>query len=260
MWGWGAPDWGTIPAYLQAELQQRRGGPVCVVNFGEQAYVSTQSLIQLELLLESGRVPNVVVFYDGVNEVLAASQNARPFFHQNYEEVAKLFQSPRHPLTTWLGQSSSVYLMRQARSQFGGSSRPHVAFDPDRVADDVAAAYLANLKTVRALAQAYGFEVHFFWQPYILLGDKPLSPEERQMQSGLNWVLNLDQPLRRLFTVTHERIEARAETVDDLHDLVHAFDDVPDPIWIDTWGHITPDGNRLVAQSILRTSESQPRS
>jgi hypothetical protein len=94
MWGWGVPDWGTIPAYLQTELQATHDEPVCVVNFGENAYVSTQSLIQLQLLLESGNVPDVIIFYDGVNEVLAASQTGQPILHQNFAEITSLFQDP----------------------------------------------------------------------------------------------------------------------------------------------------------------------
>lgn len=39
MWGTGSPDWGTIPAFLQSGLQALKGGPVCVVNFGESGWV-----------------------------------------------------------------------------------------------------------------------------------------------------------------------------------------------------------------------------
>jgi hypothetical protein len=44
MWGTGSPDWGTIPAYLRADFTALRDGPICVMNFGESAFVSTQAL------------------------------------------------------------------------------------------------------------------------------------------------------------------------------------------------------------------------
>lgn len=53
------------------------------MNYGENAYVSTQGLIHLILLLESGDVPDMVIFYDGVNDILAASQSWMPIVHQN---------------------------------------------------------------------------------------------------------------------------------------------------------------------------------
>ena len=40
--GWGAPDWGTIPAYLQESLGELIEGPVCVVNKAEDGYVSAK--------------------------------------------------------------------------------------------------------------------------------------------------------------------------------------------------------------------------
>src|SRR5207248_2759198 len=44
VWGTGSADWNTLPAYLQKELQRVSAKPTCVVNFGESAYVSTQSV------------------------------------------------------------------------------------------------------------------------------------------------------------------------------------------------------------------------
>jgi hypothetical protein len=71
-WGSGAPDWGTIPAYVQASLEKSSKRPVCVVNFGESGYMSTQELITLVLELERGHIPHQVVFYDGVNDPYTA--------------------------------------------------------------------------------------------------------------------------------------------------------------------------------------------
>lgn len=38
MLGWGAPDWDTIPAYLQSGFEALVEGPVCVVNLAEDGY------------------------------------------------------------------------------------------------------------------------------------------------------------------------------------------------------------------------------
>ena len=102
MWGWGAPDWGTIPAYLQTELERAGDRPVCVVNYAENGFVSTQNVIQLSLLLAAGDVPDVVVFYDGVNDVLAARQTGQPVLHQNLTQIATRFGAPQQPLLAWV--------------------------------------------------------------------------------------------------------------------------------------------------------------
>ena len=72
------------------------------------------------------------------------------------------------------------------------------------------------------------------------------------MIDGLDWVLKLDEELRGLFEATYARIQAEAEARDGLHYLAGVFDDVDQQVWIDTWGHTTPPGNRTVAREMLR--------
>jgi hypothetical protein len=75
MWGTGSPNWDTIPANLQKGLEKLKKGPVCVMNFAESAYVSTQDVIMLQLQLRSGNVPDVVVFYNIGGDVYSAYQS-----------------------------------------------------------------------------------------------------------------------------------------------------------------------------------------
>jgi hypothetical protein len=98
MWGWGAPDWGTIPAYLQEGLSNQVDRPVCVVNYAEDGFVSTQSVITLMRLLQSGKIPDQVIFYDGVNDVYAAFETGQPGVHPTLENVAAKFEDRNHPL------------------------------------------------------------------------------------------------------------------------------------------------------------------
>jgi lysophospholipase L1-like esterase len=64
MWGDGANDAGTIPSQF-ANLTG-----IFSENFAERGYTAHQSLIQLMHLLQQGHRPALVIFYDGVNEVL----------------------------------------------------------------------------------------------------------------------------------------------------------------------------------------------
>lgn len=52
---------------------------------GSTGRVITQEVIELMLQLRAGVRPDIVVFYDGINEVVAAVQNARPGVPQNEE-------------------------------------------------------------------------------------------------------------------------------------------------------------------------------
>src|ERR1700752_4952146 len=68
MFGAGVPDWATIPSYLSRELNSAGLGCVVVTNFGAEAYVTNQEVQLLAEQLKAGRHPDVVVFYDGVND------------------------------------------------------------------------------------------------------------------------------------------------------------------------------------------------
>ncbi|MFQ5888614.1 MAG: SGNH/GDSL hydrolase family protein [Gemmatimonadota bacterium] len=258
MWGWGAPDWGTIPAYLQAGLEGRREAPVCVVNFAENAYVVTQSLIQLELELEAGSIPDLVVFYHGVNEVLAAHQSGEPLVHQNLPDIAARFEGSRPALASWLLELNLVRLMRRLAGWLGmGARRGAADVDADELGGQVAASYLEALRMVGSLAETYGFEHHFFWQPHILAGAKPLTADERSLITDLDWLVPLGSPLRDLFASTYERIELEASRRERLHYAGRVFDGVRGSVWIDTWGHATPAGNEMVARFILSAIGAQ---
>src|SRR4030095_8272929 len=64
----------------------------CVVNFGESAYVSTQSVIALMLQLQTGNVPDLAIFYEGTNDIYAAYQSGRAGVHQNVDQVAARYK------------------------------------------------------------------------------------------------------------------------------------------------------------------------
>jgi acyl-CoA synthetase (AMP-forming)/AMP-acid ligase II len=97
MWGTGSPDWSTIPAYLRIELEEARRRPLCIMNFGESAYVSTQSVIELMLQLQAGNVPDIAIFTDGVNDIFTGYQSGKAGIHQNFEQIAARLEGTGQP-------------------------------------------------------------------------------------------------------------------------------------------------------------------
>jgi lysophospholipase L1-like esterase len=258
MWGTGSPDWGTIPAYLQAGLEARRAKPVCVVNFGESGFVSTQEVIQLLLQLESGNVPHLVIFYDGANDVYAAYQSGRADVHMNLSSIRTRFEHQKGKSTLsfveWLKTSYTFLLSERlaARLKQEAKTSPKLityetmGIDTAALADSVAQMYLANYKTVKALSQEYGFEYFFFWQPVIWFGNKPLTSEEQAIKLGTDPArLRLSDSVYRTIELAVSKSE-----YENLYHLGHIFDKYTSSIWIDGL-HVTPVGNQLIAQKML---------
>jgi lysophospholipase L1-like esterase len=263
MWGTGSPDWGTIPSYLQTGMKKLKNGPVCVVNFGESGYVSTQSVIELMLQLQSGNIPDVTLFFDGVADIYTAYQSGRPGVHENFAQIAAKFEqqgdASRKRLPFELLKASSLHslvgsLITKLRQE--GPSTPAfltyetMGIDADSLSDAIIQIYLSNYKIVDGLAQKYGFKAFFFWPPHITDGAKPLTPEE--------WELKRDQDpaLTKLYLTVYRKIKPLIPQCQNLVYLGAIFDDYPSLLWLDD-SHVTPVGHELIAQKILEVLKAR---
>jgi hypothetical protein len=183
MIGWGVPDSLTIPSILQKDLGVRLNVPVRVVNFGQQAYVNTQELIELMLQLRAGRRPNLVIFYDGINDAFAAYQSGIAGVHENLPDISRRFVVPGEreagqPVWKVLAERSNLLgLLRQllAREPGREAETPVVQYstmgvDADSLASDVAGVYEGNCGIVLSLSEQYGYRAAFYWQPVLGVG------------------------------------------------------------------------------------------
>lgn len=246
MWGVGSPDSATVPAHLQAMLSREGGRPVCIVNFGERGHVSTQGVIQLLRQLQRGNVPDLVLFYDGVNDVFTATAYNQPGLHMSMDRVAEKLETTGPLAADWLEFSRLFRLLAQLTSRGTAESRfagPSAA--PDTLAGAVVQVYLANYRAVEALAGEFGFAFKFFWQPHILAGAKPLTAEERAIRSA-----DARGEHAAVMAATFARVERLASQYEHLHYAGHVFDSEPSLAYIDSH-HLTPEANALVARRML---------
>jgi lysophospholipase L1-like esterase len=261
MWGTGSPNWATIPAYLQAGLGKLRHGPVCVVNFAETAYVTTQSVIMLLVQLQSGNVPDLVVFYGLEGDAYAAYQSGRAGVPQNLDQLVARFETSKSPptLVELLTNSHSYSLIERLTGkltianpeQGEPASRKLVTYESKGIevthlGNLIVQNYIENYNTVKALAHTYRFKYFFFLQPIVSRGNKPLTREEQEMKQRLE----MEVALNKLLTVVYQTIELRSAEYQNLHTINHIFDQYNSLIWIDAY-HVTPVGNQLIAQKML---------
>src|SRR5947207_12040355 len=261
MWGTGSPNWGTIPANLQKGLEKLRQGPVCVMNFAESAYISTQDVIMLLLQLRSGNVPDVVLFYSIGGDVPAAYQSGRAGLPANLDEIASRFERRREPPTfvDWLKSTYSYSLIDQLIGKLTIANPQQkeptpselvnyesMGIDAAKLSDSIVQDYLGNYEIVGALAQNYGFKYFFFLPPLVSLGNKPLTAEEQEMKSRLESQVALSQ----FWTAAYQTMERESSNDQNVDWMRHVFDRYDGLLWIDE-GHVTPIGNQLIAKRML---------
>ena len=243
MWGEGAADGGTIPAHLQAMLTRQTGHPVAVTNFGQRAWVSTQSLVELILELQKGNRPDVVVFYDGYNDTFGAYATGMVGVPENFvtDYSSGGWGALRNMLvSTDLGQLLRRLVAPSPEAEQAG--RP-VTVTPEAIVG----AYHKVFEMVGALGRHFGFANHFYWQPQLVAGVKPLTPQEQRIHEQHEW---LPEPVRVLTRDTYAAAAALARREPGIVDLSDAFDTVAERVYLDPC-HLNEAGNRRVAQLML---------
>lgn len=251
VWGYGSPDWETIPSHLARRFVED-GRPACVVNFGEDSWRSDQGLLKLveELKRPQARRPDHVVFLNGCNDVytpflLTGRVDREWDFEQSRGWLDELVRV-REGSFKYLTLLNTGSLARRIATRLKGPRGWPWPREPDRLAREVVENHLANMRIVDGLARSHGFRYSSFWQPLSIAGAKALTAEEEE---GTRRQLGPSYDLARM--AVHKTFPlVRAAAGGNLHDLADAFDGVAGSVYLDSC-HLLPEGNRRLADLIF---------
>lgn len=258
-WGFGARDDYTIPSDVSRILAKESGLNVHVTNFGELGYVSTQEAIALLLELEKHHVPDVVLFYDGANDVYSSYQghvSGSVWSGNNRQQEFNIFNMERR-MDLYRGYVSSVVRnsaayrilkrLRKINPQAGQEWQP-----PAKMADEIVDTYASNVAAVQDWGKSRGFKTLFYWQPLIFTKQHLTPYENQQAHSD-----ETPPAMQALFARVNEKLE-HSDTLTSnphFHNISHLFDRTTDPLYLD-YAHLSEDANERVArkmsQDILR--------
>ncbi len=257
LWGFGARDDQTIPSLLARSLDEK-GWYVELKNLSEIGYVSTQEVIALTQELQAGYRPDLVIFYDGVNDTTSALLEGEPGLTTN--EVNRRHEFNLLQTTARLTAALAVKLVKDSgsyrfaqmvRRRLGGetaSARPAPAtFRVPDVADGVVRRYEANITLVETLAKSFGFRPLFFWQPTVFT--KPvLVAVEQEEARRFSWA----EPF---LSDVYAGIRTSQQLTSDaaFRDLSTVFDDEEGLIFID-YCHTTEVANARIASTMAATA------
>ncbi|HXO04728.1 MAG TPA: SGNH/GDSL hydrolase family protein [Candidatus Sulfotelmatobacter sp.] len=252
LWGTGVPDWDTIPSLL-AKKYDDAGRKVCVKNFGEKGWVSTQELIQLMLSLKQfPKGPDLVIFYDGVTDSYLPYQSDFPDAHFNFLQTKREFESLGNNGASleYLKRTNTYRTLMELRSMLVGSSTGHdrAHLSPEELtsmAETTYNNYLKNVRLANLFAKDYGFHCVFFWQPTLLDRHKPLTADETRLrQSELNEHPGGDAVIQATYNLFENYRN------DNFFDLANTFDKDSEARFID-FSHLGPAGNQIIADKMF---------
>src|SRR4030042_2862536 len=166
VWGSWATDNGTLPSQLSRYLCENNISAE-ITNFGEGAYVSTQDIIRLQLELKKGNVPDIVIFYGGINDLFSAYQSETAGLPQNIKDRKEDFGARKKlNVIGFLLNSDTVRIMKKV---FPSPSKQ--ATSNETLEESIVAAYLNNANITKGLEDDFGFKSFFYWQPELCTKD-----------------------------------------------------------------------------------------
>lgn len=265
MWGNGARDDYTIPSLVAKRLDAETPYRAEVVNFGMPAFVNMQEVLLLLEQLRKPRIPDLVVFYDGTNDVFSAYENrvagvtmdeqsrAREFNIFNDIHVWRLYNEAlsniiRHSSLGSLAiKIASLVLPRSFRVVDRRLVRVPTAGDTGdtsenrSLANGVAAFYLENVRIVQQAGKDLGFHSLFYLQP-VLCFKKQLTTFERTIRMPYPGVAGF-------YATTYQSIMDQGGSR-GVHDLSRIFENASGPYFLDYF-HLSEAGNDVIARAML---------
>ncbi len=260
LWGFGARDDRTIPSLIARELSRRKCD-VQVRNLAAIGYVNTQEVVALVRELQSGYRPDLVIFYDGVNDTTSALLEGEAGLttnERNRRREFNLLQSPSRLagslLSKLIQESGSYRFALSVRTRLsGGDGKSGRAIDDamrDRLVRDVVLRFQANVEIVERLGREFQFRPLFFWQPVIFT--KPaLVPFEREEAERYAWT---EPMFRAVLRELRESANLRSDPA--FHDLSRIFEASSDLVFID-YCHTTESANARIATAIADVVATQ---
>ena len=178
-WGVGQRDEHTIPSEL-ARAAERAGTPIVVRNFGQVTWLNWQEMLLFEQLLSTERrLPDLVLFYDGVNEFALPppyDQPAPRSFAPNaveFDSISESGVSFRSVLDAYRRRSFVSrlwHVVRDAVDPPAGATvvdrdPPDPEWGPDDEIRAAARNYDRGAAIIESLARAHRIPVVLLWQP-----------------------------------------------------------------------------------------------
>lgn len=253
MWGWGAPDSMTIASYLQSFL----GPDYDVYNFGQSGYVSTQELNVLLFELANENIPDIVIFYDGLNDTssgLFAPGVPRAVASTTFDKSRK---KKRRSLPEFLYYGShterlvkQIHKIKKDRKDKSEPTLWELQVEPmiPQNAEKTVYYWEKNIEVVKALGERYGFDSYFYWQPCLIPSARKPLPYEQTIidETSRVWVKSFEAA----WAEARKRLKNREN--EHIFYIGDIFLDVKEPIYMQI-DHIGPEGNKIVAQEIYET-------
>ncbi|MBQ4821785.1 SGNH/GDSL hydrolase family protein [Aquimarina sp. MMG016] len=252
MYSTGARDSLSIPSQLSKLLYEKfPQRNIEITNLGCHGYNRSVENIQLQKELLANNIPDMVIFYDGVNEVISGYLNNKAGLPTNAKlnkEESKVRFNYVRKIKLLLNTSYTSRFIKYLQNKIFKQK----TFTPDlsnQLSEDIANNYIRNLQITNALSMQYNFKVFNFLQPNIY-SHKTLSEHEKIMAKK-------NEYYKRLYINSYDLILENDLIKKDstFHNISNAFNKNTETIYTD-FCHIAEKGNTIISKNIFKFIQS----
>lgn len=238
MWGTGVPDKFTIPQYYYEKTGNK------TFNLGTSGYTAHQSLnLLMKNYLLGGR-PDLVIFYDGVNDVAQKCRIESDYYSTSRQnQIRTALLNSKYPLTQLVTPSFNIFKELFNRTNQNLSGNSFYDCNTNQIKGRlVARALLYDWLFAKQIVEQNGGTFYPVLQPVSYIGNPNIS----YLESVKN-----NNGLRLQFKFVYDEIRKLAKEMKiEYIDLTDAFDG--DKMLYFDFCHVNPEGNNIIAEKLVQ--------
>jgi lysophospholipase L1-like esterase len=248
------PDKFTWASQLQARLAAiAETRDIEVINGGIPAAVSLEEVERLEYEINRGRIPDVCIFLDGLNDANQGVVNGHP--GGTVAQVVREYSSAglvgvfRRLTAVSVAARTIYHSIRYSQSRNAPVNMRSEA-EVRELAHAVAEVYERNILRAKEMCDRHHIGMMVFLQPHVFSIKRSWTADERAAAGRVR--KDYVQALQACYPLLREKLGRLRQRGIPAYDISDAFDDNLEPIFVDHLFHVESTGNRLIAQAILK--------
>ncbi|MEJ2718539.1 MAG: SGNH/GDSL hydrolase family protein [Deltaproteobacteria bacterium] len=245
----------TIASFLAAFLNSRqRDLDFTVINYGMKSFNSLLEVQYLQkLLIESQEPPDLIVFYDGANDVKYLVEHQTPYGHYGYRRAKALIESYDR---SWFGLLKPLNAAIYSSFTKELFDKIHQVFVPikhdSKLVREMARTVEERYDHAEKMARAYGAEFLVVWQPMRWVERCGISEEVKSKEKGLPLSPQDFTALQNNFSIPYMAIAERLKKKPYFVDFQNIFCGRKVPMYKPDGVHLLDEGRESVARQMGR--------
>ncbi len=243
----------TVPSYLSQYLNADGAGPhFTVTNFGTDSFNSLLETKYLEkLLIENPAKPDLIIFYDGANDVKYFVEHRTPYGHHGYRRTQALIESYYHSWFGLLKPLNAAFYASFTRELYDRLNQ--VAFPLDPASRELAAMVAMTEQRydfVDKVSQAFGAKFVLVWQPMLWIETCSVAPAVRAREKNLLTAGARLGAMRSNFTIVYGAMADRLAAKPYFVNFRSVLCDRQSPVYRPDGVHLEDDGRSSIAKAM----------